>query len=588
MNQTSTKSGLFRKLSIGLGLALAVSTVGVTGSSAAKVAVDTKSGGDITVVQWDQLLARCYTPNPGNGAQAIMKTVFEGLFEQRKDGKMVPFLAQSATPSADFKTWTIKIRKGIKYHDGEELSAENVALNLNTIQGALYLKGKAYTAGSGIAFTGNVRLLDGAVASGDDVIIKLYNPRVDLLNILYASGRFYMRSTKSIQDQTTCEQNPAGTGPFKWSGAFSTDTIKVVKNTDYWRKDAAGIKLPYLNSITFKYVSSAAARANAVRSGSADLGMFASSSDAKQMASLLKDSKVNVTLTGNNYYPVLAPNVAIEPFSNKNARLAVAYAFDQNAYFKARNCTNGKCFGEARDSIVGKQNIMYNTAGALKFNLAKAKAAVAAYKTDTGKDLSFSIQVAVGDDGGLENAKYTVKMFEKAGMKVEINQSYTSAELVSKTYPGLLDVLGGKLNPFQLVQAALYENTGTDFIAPFLPSNAFLEPGNTKIADAGALGAGVRAVGVQLNFGRHSDTARDELVWKAVGETNQAKRAKAWKAVTKYIQENAYNIPIPGQQYGVATSKKLLGYDKFLLAGGGEGIAVANFGINYAGVYLQK
>ena len=588
MNQTSTKSGLFRKLSIGLGLALAVSTVGVTGSSAAKVAVDTKSGGDITVVQWDQLLSRCYTPNPGNGAQAIMKTVFEGLFEQRKDGKMVPFLAQSATPSADFKTWTIKIRKGIKYHDGEELSAENVALNLNTIQGAQYLKGKLYTAGSGIAFTGNVRLLDGAVASGDNVIISLYNPRVDLLNILYASGRFYMRSTKSIQDQTTCEQSPAGTGPFKWSGAFSTDTIKVVKNTDYWRKDAAGIKLPYLNSITFKYVSSAAARANAVRSGSAHLGMFASSSDAKQMASLLKDSKVNVSLTGNNYYPVLAPNVAIEPFSNKNARLAVAYAFDQNAYFKARNCTNGKCFGEARDSIVGKQNIMYNTAGALKFNLAKAKAAVAAYKTDTDKDLSFSIQVAVGDDGGLENAKYTVKMFEKAGMKVEINQSYTSAELVAKTYPGLPDVLAGKLNPFQLVQAALYENTGTDFIAPFLPSNAFFEPGNTKIADAGLLGVGVKAVGVQLNFGRHSDTARDELVWKAVGETNQAKRVKAWKAVTKYIQENAYNIPVPGQQYGVATSKKLLGYDKFLLAGGGEGIAVANFGINYAGVYLQK
>jgi hypothetical protein len=182
-------------------------------------------------------------------------------------------------------------------------------------------------------------------------------------------------------------------------------------------------------------------------------------------------------------------------------------------------------------------------AGSTSLDLAQAigsrlaKAAVAAYKTDTGKDLSFSIQVAVGDDGGLENAKYTVKMFEKAGMKVEINQSYTSAELVSKTYPGLLDVLGGKLNPFQLVQAALYENTGTDFIAPFLPSNAFLEPGNTKIADAGALGAGVRAVGVQLNFGRHSDTARDELVWKAVGETNQAKRVKAWKAVTKYIQE---------------------------------------------------
>jgi ABC-type transport system substrate-binding protein len=160
--------------------------------------------------------------------------------------------------------------------------------------------------------------------------------------------------------------------------------------------------------------------------------------------------------------------------------------------------------------------------------------------------------------------------------------------LVKQTYPDLTLVLQNKLNPFQLTLGNVYENAGTDFIAPFLPSNAFLEPGNTKIADAGALGIGVKAVGAQLNFSRHSDTVRDTLIWTALSETNQAKRAKAWKAVTKYIQENAFNIPVPGQQYGVATSKKLLGYDKFLLAGGGEGIAVANFGINYAGVYLQK
>jgi ABC-type transport system substrate-binding protein len=587
MNQTSTKSGLFRKLSIGLGLALAVSTVGVTGSSAAKVAVDTKSGGNITVVQWDQLLNRCYA-NPGNGAQAIMKSVFEGLFEQRTDGQIVPFLAESYSVSADYKTWTIKIRKGIKYHDDEPLTAENVALNLNTIQGQTTLSrglgANLHLAGSGIAFLGNVKL-DGITASGDNVIIQLYNPRVDLLNSMYASGRFYLRSTASINDKTKCEQNPAGTGPFKWSGAYSTDTIKVVKNANYWRKDKAGIKLPYLESITFKYVPSGAARANAVRSGSAELGMFASSSDAKQMSSLLKDSKVNVTLTGNNYYPVFAPNVAIAPFNNKNARLAVAYAFDQNAYFKARNCTNGKCFGEVRDSIVGKQNIMYNTAGLVKFDLAKAKAAVKAYKTETGKDLSFTIQVATADDGGLENTKYLAKMLEKAGMKVAINQTYSSAELVNLVYPGFTDIAQGKLNPFEFTTINVYENKGTDFIAPFLPSNAFSEPGNTKNAESGGL---VGLVGKQLNTTRHSDTARDALIWTALSETNQAKRSKAWKAVTKYIQEEAFNVPVPGQQYGVATSKKLLGYDKFTLVSGGQGIAIANYGINYSGVYLQK
>ena len=171
------RSRRVRQIAIGLGLALAVSSVGVSGSSAAKVQADTKSGGDITVVQWDQLLGRCYSPNPGNGAQAVMKTVFEGLFEQKSNGEMVPFLAESVSPSADFKTWTIKIRKGIKYHDGEDLTPTNVALNLNSIQGATFLAGYtrgniyAHLGGSGIPVTGAIKLNGGVTVSGDNVVI---------------------------------------------------------------------------------------------------------------------------------------------------------------------------------------------------------------------------------------------------------------------------------------------------------------------------------------------------------------------------------------------------------------------------------
>jgi ABC-type transport system substrate-binding protein len=313
--------------------------------------------------------------------------------------------------------------------------------------------------------------------------------------------------------------------------------------------------------------------------------MFASSSDAKQMASLLKDKNVKSQLTGNNYYPVLAPNVAIAPFNNKNARLALAYATDQGSYFKARNCTNGRCFGETRDSIVGKQNILYNNAGFIKYDLAKAKAAVAAYEAETGKKLEFSINVAVGDNGAMDNAKYSVAMWKKAGMTVSINNSYTNAELVAKVYPGAADVAQGKLNPFQLTTLNLYENRGTDFILPFLPSNAFTEPGNTKAAETGGA---VLAIGAQLQPARHKDAAYDALIWAAASETDATKRKAAWKAVTKYNQENAYNIAIPGQQYGVFLSKKLMGTDRFILASGGQGIAMSNFGVNFTGAYLQK
>ena len=303
------------------------------------------------------------------------------------------------------------------------------------------------------------------------------------------------------------------------------------------------------------------------------------------MASLLKDRKVKSQLTASNYYPVIGPNVAIEPFNNKNARMAIAYAFDQASFFKARNCVNGRCFGEIRDSIVGKQNIMYNKAGYIKYNLAKAKAAVKAYEKETGKKLEYTTQVAVGDSGGMDNAKFVVAMMKKAGITVKINNSFSSAELVAKVYPGAADVAQGKLNPFQINTLNLYENRGTDFILPFLPSNVFTEPGNTKGRESGGL---LTLVGAALNTTRHKDTARDALIWKAASETNNAKRKKAWKAVTKYLQENAYNIPVPGQQYGVFLNKKLMGTDRFVLASGGQGIAMSNFGVNFTGAYLQK
>jgi ABC-type transport system substrate-binding protein len=185
----------------------------------------------------------------------------------------------------------------------------------------------------------------------------------------------------------------------------------------------------------------------------------------------------------------------------------------------------------------------------------------------------------------MDNAKYSVAMWKKAGMTVSINNSYTNAELVAKVYPGAADVAQGKLNPFQLTTLNLYENRGTDFILPFLPSNAVTEPGNTKAAETGGA---VLAIGAQLQPARHKDAAYDALIWAAASETDATKRKAAWKAVTKYNQENAYNIAIPGQQYGVFLSKKLMGTDRFILAFGGQGIAMSNFGVNYTGAYLQK
>ncbi|MCP4685831.1 MAG: ABC transporter substrate-binding protein, partial [bacterium] len=61
----------------------------------------------------------------GNGALTAF-TVMEKLFETDGDGELIPVLGLSATPSPDGKTWTVKLRRGVKFHDGTLFNADAV------------------------------------------------------------------------------------------------------------------------------------------------------------------------------------------------------------------------------------------------------------------------------------------------------------------------------------------------------------------------------------------------------------------------------------------------------------------------------
>ena len=114
-----------RKVAAVMAIALVASLSQVAPSSAKS----DRSGGAITVGVFNQLLTTCFSPNASNSALGIMKTVFEGWVEKREDGKYVPHLASSITASADFKSWTFKIRPGVKFHDGTALDVKTAITN---------------------------------------------------------------------------------------------------------------------------------------------------------------------------------------------------------------------------------------------------------------------------------------------------------------------------------------------------------------------------------------------------------------------------------------------------------------------------
>jgi ABC-type transport system substrate-binding protein len=145
MSQTSTKSGLFRKVSIGLGLALAVSTVGISGSSAKSVPQAKRSGKDMIVLIAEKDAGWCTQDSPGGGQIGASGSVLESLTIKNNKGDIVPYLAEKVTASADKKVWTVTLRQGIKFHDGEELTAATIEMNMLANTGLI----QAVTGGKG-------------------------------------------------------------------------------------------------------------------------------------------------------------------------------------------------------------------------------------------------------------------------------------------------------------------------------------------------------------------------------------------------------------------------------------------------------
>jgi len=554
---------------IGLGLALAVSVIGVPTGNAAKVQAPS-SGGDINVGVFDLMLSYCYSPNLANSALGVIKTMYEGLVEKREDGKIVPFLLE-AFSSTDNVTWTMKLRPGLKFHNGEAMDAGAAKLNLEALRGTLASVYGLHTLGSAVPFTANIKEV--TVVDALTFSVTLWRVQPDFMDTVYASGRFYMRAPAMIKSAAVCKAAPIGTGPFTFVSG-TQEVTKVAKNPNYWRKDSAKKALPYLNSITFTYVAEPAQRVNGVKSGKLDAAQFSSASEAQQIVAMYADkAKVQMIGSPDEYYPAIFLNQSLAPFDNVHARLAVSYAYDVNTFYKARNCVKGTCFGKVPTSIVGPKNIMYNTKGFKKYNLANAKKELKAYKDATGKDLEFTLPVAETSTS-MANAKAIKQIMAKAGIVVNLNQE-TGSAIVAKAFPSPGTSLG---NPYQALPILLFEAEGSTFTIPFLVSNTAADAGNLMGF------SGLKPFYSLLSLTRHTNKLVDKTLFDARATGTKA----AFKAATEVVQNEALVIATPTLQYFYGMNMKLKGFDTYILAGGGRGKPMTNAGINWTGVYLTK
>lgn len=610
LHRTPPKTRRALKLGVAMTLGVAVTATTAATTQASATSAKPTYGGSVKVAIFDTLPGFCVANNPANSALHATRTIYETLVEKTVGGDYVGLLAESFSKSADMKSWTFKLRSGIKFHDGAPFNADAVIANFNAITGrigaAAFARGQAaakaqgktdaealaagrvalgavgYTIGTGTAFTANIR----AMSKVDDLTVRfdLDRPQNDFPGTMYASGRFTMRSPAQLADEKTCGEKPIGTGPFKLV-SWNSNQLVVEKNKDYWRKDpVTGAQLPYLDQITFTNVKEGSQRAAAVRRGTYDAGQFTVATDSTFIRDLRqRRSLVTEYRSGTEYYPSVWLNQGKpgSPFKNINARRAVLSCIDQVSFNRVRM----RGLGTVPNSIVGPRNVMHNTSGFPKFSVAQSRRFVAAYKRETGAaELKFVFNSDVSTSS-TSTAKFLQAQWKKCGINATFVPEETAVVIGKMLNPSPDIAKGEYYNAYDLSLLLLFEGTDAAFNAPFVLSDAY-----QSATSAGGLGALYRnGVGRVLSLNHHGDTAVDTFFYDGQAATTKAAARTKFRQGTRYLQQNAYMGTLPHYYYSLFISKKsgLQGIGKLQLVKGKTQRIMTNWGIDWTGVWKK-
>ncbi len=250
-------------------------------------------------------------------SQAVAKSFYEGLYGFDKDMKMIPVLATGYTVSNDGLVYTVKLRQGVKFHDGTPFNAAAVKVNFDRASNPAN-KLKRYSLYQTIAKTEAV--------SPDTVRFTLKEPFSAFINTLaHPSG--VMISPAALQKfGKDIFLNPVGTGPFEFAEWKHGDYVKGKKFAGYWRKG-----YPKVDGIVWKAVLDNNTRTVVMQTGEAN---FAFRIAPEQAAVLQSKPNIQVEATPSIVQRFLTMNELHKPFDNLKVRQAINYAIDKEALAK--------------------------------------------------------------------------------------------------------------------------------------------------------------------------------------------------------------------------------------------------------------
>ncbi len=225
-------------------------------------------------------------------ASVVTGHIFDGLVERDSNLKVVPALASELPKLVAPTTWEVKLRKGVKFHNGEEFNAESVKFSLERV------KTPALRASSNFRPIDRVEVMDAYT-----VRVHTSKPWPTFVTIMtFTQAAMYPAKAYAGKDSAFISKNPIGTGPYRFVKWSKDEEIVLEADPGHWRGS------PKIKTVVFRPIPDDAVRVAALQNGEIDVA-------------------VNIP-----------PHKLIGPYKgptvDKRVRQAIAYAIDADEIIK--------------------------------------------------------------------------------------------------------------------------------------------------------------------------------------------------------------------------------------------------------------
>jgi peptide/nickel transport system substrate-binding protein len=307
----------------------------VLGRATQAVAATPVSGGSFKAAGWSSSTADTLDPAKASLSTDYVRccSLYNRLTFLDKDGVTQMELAESID-TKDAKTWTVKLRKGVTFHDGKDLTADDVVFSLKRHLDPAVGSKVAQIAAQMTSF----KAVDKAT-----VEITLANPNADLPTIL-ALHHFMI-----VSDGTTDFSKGNGTGAFVLQTFEPGVRSVVTKNKNYWKSGK-----PYLDSFEFIAISDDSARVNALLSGDIN---FAAAINPRTIKLVESQSGFELSKTTAGNYTDLNIRLDMEPGSKADFVNGMKYLVNREQIVKSALRGLGEV---GNDQPVSPANIFHN------------------------------------------------------------------------------------------------------------------------------------------------------------------------------------------------------------------------------------